>query len=252
MSPTIDEPSLPWSISSNGAAPRQSEIALLNGSKAWSARDFAFISRAIEIQVVRDFMPAWRGAIEAFGFQWMPPVAYSSTDGLPAGSFAPLSVLDDIEEAGALGFHDWELESWGRSKPDSVTLSHEVLELLADPKCDGWCVGPRGVIAREVCDPVESQHYGIDVALGDETRTIQVSNFVTPRYFEMAFSAQQTQGYDFMGIAQAPFANLGYQITKLPDGTVSNVFASTDRVLRAKVDAKGWWSRTGRRLGLTP
>jgi hypothetical protein len=69
-------------------------------------------------------------------------------------------------------------------EPWSCTLSHEVLELLADPTATHTVTGPppagvEGNVAYdlEVCDPTQGDTYQIDAVV--------VSNFVGPGYFEM-------------------------------------------------------------------
>ena len=97
---------------------------------------------------------------------------------------------DNPDQAGALGYH--ELTSRGtplgrvfagldlRSGVSwTVTLSHEPLEMLADPWIN-WCAqGTDGKIyALEVCDAVESDK------LGYEIDGVMVSDFITPAWFE--------------------------------------------------------------------
>jgi hypothetical protein len=60
-----------------------------------------------------------------------------------------------------------------------VTLSHELLEVLADPWINWYAQGPDGkVYALEVCDAVEADELGymIDGVL--------LSDFITPSWFE--------------------------------------------------------------------
>ena len=83
-----------------------------------------------------------------------------SSQGTPLGKvFAGL----DIQSGG----------SW------TVTLSHELLEMLADPWIN-WCAqGLDGKIyALEVCDAVEADE------LGYQIDGVQVSDFITPSWFE--------------------------------------------------------------------
>jgi len=60
-----------------------------------------------------------------------------------------------------------------------VTLSHELLEMLADPWIN-WCAqGSDGrIYALEVCDAVESD------SLGYKIDGVLVSDFITPSWFE--------------------------------------------------------------------
>jgi len=61
----------------------------------------------------------------------------------------------------------------------TVTLSHELLEMLADPWIN-WCAqSPDGKIyALEVCDAVESDESGYEID------GVLLSDFVTPAWFE--------------------------------------------------------------------
>jgi hypothetical protein len=110
-----------------------------------------------------------------------------------------ISIVDDPDQAGALGYH--ELTSQGTplgkvfARLDlqsgaswTVTLSHELLEMLADPWIN-WCAqGSDGrVYALEVCDAVEAD------ALGYEIDGVLVSDFVTPSWFNPA----QADRFDF-------------------------------------------------------
>jgi hypothetical protein len=99
-------------------------------------------------------------------------------------------VTDNPDQADALGYH--EMTSQGTplgkifAKLDldsgcswTVTLSHELLEMLADPWIN-WCaVGSDDKIyALEVADAVEADN------LGYEIDGVLVSDFVTPAWFE--------------------------------------------------------------------
>jgi len=78
----------------------------------------------------------------------------------------------------------------------TVTLSHEVLEMIADPDVNLLSVGPHptkenasALFWYEVCDAVQSDTYDID--------GIKVSNFVLPLYFT---SEDEIDGRnDFLG-----------------------------------------------------
>ena len=60
-----------------------------------------------------------------------------------------------------------------------MTLSHELLEMLADPWIN-WCAqGSDGKIyALEVCDAVEADNLGYKIG------EVLVSDFITPSWFE--------------------------------------------------------------------
>src|SRR5262249_39340716 len=99
-------------------------------------------------------------------------------------------VLDNPDQAGVLGYHEMTSEGTPLGKVFAkldisngtswtVTLSHELLEMLADPWTN-WCaVGSDGkIFALEVADPMEADE------LGYEIDGIRVSDFVTPAWFE--------------------------------------------------------------------
>jgi hypothetical protein len=78
----------------------------------------------------------------------------------------------------------------------TVTLSHESLELLADPEANLLVQGPDPKHRRrkvyywfEMCDPVQTETYVID--------DVKVSNFVLPMYFTA--SAERSGRNDFLG-----------------------------------------------------
>ncbi len=61
----------------------------------------------------------------------------------------------------------------------TATLSHELLEMLADPWIN-WCAtgNDSKIYALEVCDAVEADDLGYDID------GVRVSDFVTPAWFE--------------------------------------------------------------------
>lgn len=163
-----------------------------------SQADLAFQVRAIEIQ-----MQQWA---DAYLEDPWPVRSYAVAP--TAGAFAQISILDDIDEPGAAGFHD-DLGGlpFGRCRVskdplDAVTLSHEVLELRADPDCNLWLPLPDGRrIAREICDPVQDDAYVIPVKIGIETRNIFVSDFVLPAYFVVGAPPP----YSYLDLVDEPF-----------------------------------------------
>ncbi len=106
-----------------------------------------------------------------------------------------LYIWDQVDVQQALGYHAHNFRgipygfvfpelSAALHQPWSHTLSHEALELIADPHCNLLVEGPhphprhrkRRVFRwYEVCDPVQDELYEID--------GVAVSNFVTPLYF---------------------------------------------------------------------
>lgn len=170
--------------------------------------------RAINRQISEDFEPYWGfgGQLRLEGASGKTPRTQLITD---MRGDAVLYLWDKPNVKDALGYHEQnnagipysfvftelckELgESW------SVTLSHEVLELIGDPMCNLLVKGPhpedlgkkkqRTVFHWfEMCDAVQSDHYEID--------GIGVSNFVLPQYFTVG--EQPASRNDFLGLLDA-------------------------------------------------
>lgn len=99
---------------------------------------------------------------------------------------------------------------------NSVSFTHELFELLADPEISianqGWPYGtvtllpsheqlpqtPGTIWINEVSDPVEAYHY---VRSGGHGAKVWISDFVTPNWF----NDEVNGSYDFMQIVQQPF-----------------------------------------------
>ena len=84
----------------------------------------------------------------------------------------------------------------------SVTLSHEVLEMIVDPACNLYAnrsagVGrPQRIYFYEVCDAVQCQHYKIN--------GVEVCDFIYPEWFEDNWPARSRR-FDHLGLIEAPF-----------------------------------------------
>lgn len=102
-----------------------------------------------------------------------------------------LIYLQDEPAKDALGWHDADqygvpygvVYTRDPAEPWSVTLSHEVLELLLDPHCNRLAAGPHPDPSEErdvfhwyeACDAVQASTY--------EIAGVEVSDFVLPGYF---------------------------------------------------------------------
>jgi hypothetical protein len=156
-------------------------IAVTNASTCLADAQVEAVLPALQKQVTNDFKAYWEfDCTLAF-----LPSNQSLTEG-----WWQIVVLDNPDQAGALGYH--ELSSQGTplgkifAKLDlesgsswTVTLSHELLEMLADPWIN-WCAfgTDSKIYALEVCDAVEADNLGY---LIDD---VLVSDFVTPAWFE--------------------------------------------------------------------
>jgi hypothetical protein len=177
-------------------------VSLINESSVVEDVEVAEIAKALQAQVNTDFGPIWgtNAQIKAVPSKTKPP----------AGTWW-LVLLDDMDQAGALGYHDLtpELLPIGKvgAKTDleygakvSVTCSHELLEMLGDPLINLLVEDPRHqrVYAFENCDAVEADELGY-VKLGQT-----VSDFVLPAYFNVD-EAGKGHALSFRGNVTEPF-----------------------------------------------
>jgi hypothetical protein len=156
-------------------------IAITNASTCLNDEEVVAAIPALQRQVTVDFRTYWDADCQLTFL----PKDESLTDG-----WWQISVTDNPDQAGALGYY--ELTSRGtplgkvfaeldlRSGASwTVTLSHELLEMLADPWINRCAQGVDGrVYALEVCDAVEADR------LGYEIDGVLVSDFITPAWFE--------------------------------------------------------------------
>jgi hypothetical protein len=156
-------------------------IAITNASTCLTDAQVEAVLPALQKQVSNDFKSYWDEDCTL--------TFVSKNESLTRGWWQ-IVVVDDPDQAGALGYH--ELSSAGtpmgktfagfdirNGSSWTVTLSHELLEMIADPWIN-WCAvgSDNRVYALEVCDPVESD------VLGYEIDGVLVSDFVTPSWFE--------------------------------------------------------------------
>lgn len=197
------------------------QISVINESTVLTDADVTPVVTALQQQVTNDFRPVWGTDAELT----MIPKGTQ----LPAGTWW-LVILDDSDQAGALGYHDLTPDGLPIGKVFAasdlkagtswtVTASHELLEMLADPNINLSVfvqnANTTGTLyAYEVCDACEDDSFGYQI------NNILVSNFVYPTWFE-SFRTQGTQ-FDRMNQIQNPLQLLagGYiGIFNVTDGT---------------------------------
>ena len=156
-------------------------IALTNASTCLTDSQVEAAIPALQHQVSLDFKAYWDLDCQ---LSFLP-----KGEALPQGWWQ-ISVTDDPDQAGALGYHEMTSRGTPLGKVFArldlqsgaswtVTLSHELLEMLADPWIN-WCAqGSDGKIyALEVCDAVEADNLGYKIG------EVLVSDFITPAWFE--------------------------------------------------------------------
>lgn len=162
-------------------------IAVTNASTCVSDAQLEAALPALQQQVSQDFRTYWNADCSLLVFK--------TDQTLPEGWWQ-IVVLDDPDQAGALGYHELATNGAPLGKVFAgldlrdgyswtVTLSHELLEMLADPWIN-WCATASDgkIYALEVCDPVEAD------SLGYEINGVLMSDFVTPAWFESATAAR--------------------------------------------------------------
>jgi hypothetical protein len=191
-------------------------VALVNGSANFTLTPQ--LVEALEIQVNRDFAPLWGVHVR---------LSTAANPASAAGSWY-LLITDNSDQAGALGWHNqtggqpygevFVLPAQQGNVALSTVLSHELLEMLADPWVDSLvqyqdAQGGQNLAPLEVCDPVENDQYNVVTSDGTQ---VAVSNFVAPGYFNQATKAPTL--LDFMNKLTGPIPAMtaGGYISYLP------------------------------------
>ncbi len=235
---------------------RLSCVAVIDQSSMFKGTRSAVLDgivQAVQIQVERDFCPAWgRVPIPVFLVQ----------NGFPVPIGAGLVYLvDRIDQTrGAVGFHQADplgffsgavaVETIARlggtmtSGSDSVSsaLSHEVLEVIQNPGVNYWVdTGSGESVAMEICDPVSADYYEIEIdpSSGGGPSRISVSNFVHPNWFH-PFSPSGSR-YDQMQVLDSAFQSRpgGYVSFQNADGLSARFGSSVPEPRRDRVSKLG-------------
>lgn len=170
-------------------------IYVVNKSTVLSDATVAKYCLAIEKQVQNDFNAGW--GISAY----VKPISIDAVNKITPASYNGIVYIIDEPDTkdpdlqGVLGYHDFTPDgqplAFVFAKTDldnklspSVTLSHEILEMLGDVYCS-WCTlidvkNQHWLFTIEVCDAVEDDADGYDID------GVRVSNFVFPDWFEPA------------------------------------------------------------------
>jgi hypothetical protein len=200
--------------------PLTDHVALVSVTSAVSSRSFLQATAAVQKQITRDFTPIWGlpATVDAFEdlasvpSDYHPVVLFGDPDELTGrlevaigGQYAA-QLIDDFERGRLAGLH---LNAFTRqpfalvaaSDAWSVTLSHEVLEMIADPFGNRLIAAahPRDPAQRvkyllEVCDPCQTVWYPVN--------GVPVSDFFTPRYFDPV--RVDRSRYSFTGALKFP------------------------------------------------
>ena len=162
--------------------------------------------RAVNRQIAHDFTPHWHLGAELR----LEGAVGTNPDHKTIRELrgdAIIYLWDDVDVEDALGYHDANARGvpFGfvftelvkqLDEPWTVTLSHEALELIADPEVNLLVAGPHPANPKmevfhwyEMCDAVQNETYKVD--------GVSVSNFLLPLYFTV--SAEEGGRNDFLG-----------------------------------------------------
>ena len=154
---------------------------------------------ALQEQVTEHFRPAWGIDAELKVIHEEGPIMCTEmcSKCTPPPESWWLLILDNSDEAGILGYRDTTPEGLPLAKvfaetasryglPWTVTASHELLEMLADPGMSLTAFDPTNspteasgrLYAYEICDPCGDDKYTIG------KKKIEVANFVHPTWFQ--------------------------------------------------------------------
>lgn len=210
-------------------------IAVLNRSGLVSEAQAVAMTHAVSKQIRHDAAPAWEARA--------PHVHYFTDIVNVPNDAAIVTIRDSAEVPGALGDHDQDdagrprgevlvrpiLDNGGSVLGNadvtvSSVLSHEVLELWADPYIVTWDQGWDGTLwARELCDAVESDSYYLETR---SSEVVLVSNFLLREWFT-SDPPRGTTHFDWLGKLNAPFSMTpGGYVIKMTGGVVSQEFGA--------------------------
>jgi hypothetical protein len=215
--------------------PLTDHIALVSLTRDIPMRHLLQAGAAVQKQITRDFIPIWgvRATLDTFADlesvpnDYYPVVVFGDPDELVGqlesiiGPEYTARLVDDFERNRMTGMH---LNAFTRqpfalvnlSDAWSVTISHEVLEMIADPYGNRLIAAAHPVDKTqrvkylvEVCDPCQTVWYPVN--------GVPVSDFYTPRYFDPV--GIEGGRYSFTGEIQRPLEILpgGYVTWIDPD-----------------------------------
>lgn len=236
-------------------------ISIVNRSKKIKDAQLQNVIRAINRQVSEDFSPYWSFAatLRLEGAVGKSPDKQSLAD---LRGDAILYLWDEADVVDALGYHQANFrgipygfvftelceqlgESW------TVTLSHEALELIADPQANLLVQGPHPEDPSkevfhwfEICDAVQSQTYQLD--------SVEVANFLLPLYFTVGeqeggrndFLGTQLQGRGIASFGVAPGGYIGFYDPALGGHTIYAGHADKKAQKRLAIKASAKFGRS--------
>jgi hypothetical protein len=236
------------------------QLTIADISTSIDAATFSSTVAGIGLQVSRDFQSEWNTNATLAATQLdLTGTQVSLNTATDAVIYVGDSSADPTTGVGgAFGYHS---DNYGHipygfvyldvcsqyGEAWSCTLSHEVLELLADPTAVLTVTGPDPQLPGgsvyydlEVCDPTQGDTYLVN--------GIKVSNFVNKAWFQMVGGSSST---NFLNLTLSPFKVRPGGYCQYEDS------AGSHQINGSKVDAQrlnarkilGSWRRNARRAG---
>lgn len=214
-------------------------ISVINKSIRLSNDDVETMTAAVQVQLDLHVAPIWDRLPATIQF-------YKDPNAVPAGSQV-ITFFDSPDQPGVLGWHSEDgggepyakvfvspvldngggiLDGGSANVSVASVLSHEACEMFVDPSINLWADGPMvqdgNRYSYEVCDPVESGMYPVTMLNGVK---VFVSNFVTPRWFDLLSPGEAQM--DYMNQVNEPFklASGGYCVVRNDQGEEQQIFA---------------------------
>jgi hypothetical protein len=176
-------------------------ISITNKSKIVSDHDVKRVLPALQKQITQQFEPVWGwGANLKFNAKKFDMQVIIKDTARGGGGYLGYHIKDNIPITYIFAKDDIE-----DSGEYTSTLSHELLEMIADPAVNLYAIGKfrdrdgirrSGLFGLEVCDPVEANYYKID--------GVTVSDWVRPEWFEPEHPRGKMK-MDYLGVVDAPF-----------------------------------------------
>lgn len=250
-------------------------VAFVNKSARLSDEEADVIVEALRQHAAEDFGPLWPG------LDLPLPIFVGKNDAdLPADAY-PMLFTDTTDVPGADAYHSVDPKGryfghvfvdailnagggsvfgatdtpWAFPPAVSVAAGHEYDELVGDPTCDRYVVGPRtgpkltdgNHYAVEVVDPVQGNSYIKKIARNGKTYEVACPDVVGPAWFGMGDGP-----LSFLKSPPAAWqaARGGYMDVLSDAGLDTFIFAEKDQVAAdavAEKQARGRLSRLGRR-----
>lgn len=223
-------------------------VALVSDTPSVPFADISSVAAALQKQATRDFSPLWKVSATVS--------AFASLESVPV-DYWPVIVRDDIDQPGAAGYHtDDNGQPFSLVQADDqwqLTVSHETLEMLADPFGNRTVAGapppqapaPLSTLARvlylvEVCDPCEDTQFAYGVN-GE-----QLSDFITPHYYDPKGATGTL--YSFRGNVKAPHTVLANGYVSFGNPTTNEWYQIIVSNGQTQVQDLGKLNRNGRSL----